>query len=276
MTTLSASLAAAFLNTSYAWSIWSKCERVGAHLLRRDPPAGHHLHQGRDGDGVDQPHREGHVLDPHVLHGQLDRDPVHTDVGDGAAGADQRGCGEQGLGEADGLDRNVHTEAVGQAQYVGGGTGPGLDRVGGAELQGLGETELVGVDRDDPRGAPEAGGKDRAESDRARADDGYGVARADSAGQDADFVARGQRVGQEDGLFVGDAFGYRIERGVGVGYAHQLSLGAVDEVSEDPADAADGVAVRGHPALAVLAATAFGDGGDQDAVADGEPAHGVA
>ena len=70
--------------------------------------------------------------------------------------------------------------------------------------------------------------------------------------------------------------GHRVQRGVGVGDADRLGLGAVDQVAEDPADAADGLAVRGHAALAVLAAPALGDGRDEHAVADGEPVDGVA
>jgi hypothetical protein len=64
--------------------------------------------------------------------------------------------------------------------------------------------------------------------------------------------------------------GDRVQRGVGVRNPYRLGLGAVDEVAEDPADPADGLAVRGHALLAVLAAAAFRDGRDQHPVADRE------
>ena len=154
--------------------------------------------------------------------------------------------------------------------------GPDLDGVRGPELQCLLEPELVGVDSDHPRRPPEAGGEDGGEADGSGADHRDGVARAHAAGQDADLVAGGQRVGQEDRLLVRDVLGQVVQRGVRVGHAHGLGLGAVDQVPEDPADAADRLAVGGHVALAVLAASALGDGRHQDPVADLERADGVA
>ena len=65
-------------------------------------------------------------------------------------------------------------------------------------------------------------------------------------------------------------FRHRVQRGVGVGDADRLGLGAVDQVTEDPADAADRLAVRGHAPLAVLQQAALGDGGDEHAVAHAE------
>ena len=47
-------------------------------------------------------------------------------------------------------------------------------------------------------------------------------------------------------------------------------------MAEDPADAADGLAVRGHAALAVLAPSALGDRRHEDPVADVEAADRVA
>ena len=64
--------------------------------------------------------------------------------------------------------------------------------------------------------------------------------------------------------------GDRVQRGVGVRHPDGLGLGAVDQVAEDPADPADGLAVRRHALLAVLAAAAFRDGRDQHAVTDPE------
>ena len=97
-----------------------------------------------------------------------------------------------------------------------------------------------------------------------------------ATGQDPDLVPGGQRVGQEDRLLVRHVLGQVVQRGVRVGHPHGLGLGAVDQVPEDPADAADGLAVRGHVALAVLAPSAARDGRHQDPVADLERADGVA
>ena len=69
---------------------------------------------------------------------------------------------------------------------------------------------------------------------------------------------------------------HRVQRGVGVGDADRFGLGAVDQVAEDPADAADRLAVRGHAALAVLTPAALGDGGDEHAVTDAESLDGIA
>jgi hypothetical protein len=102
------------------------------------------------------------------------------------------------------------------------------------------------------------------------------VAGADLPGEHADLVTRRQRVGQEDRLLVRHAVRHRVQRGVGVRHPHRLGLGAVDEMAEDPADPAHRLAVRRHAPLAVLAAPALGDGGDEHAVADAEPLHRVA
>ena len=141
----------------------------------------------------------------------------------------------------------------------------------GAELDRLGEAELVRVDRDHLRRAPQARRQDRGEADRACADDRDRVAGPHAAREHPDLVAGGQRVGEEDRLLVADALGDGVERGVGVGHPHELGLRAVDEVAEDPADAADGLAVRRHAALAVHAPPALGDRRDQHPVATANP-----
>ncbi len=52
-----------------------------------------------------------------------------------------------------------------------------------------------------------------------------------------------------------DALGQRDEAVVGEGHADELGLRAVNEVAEDPADAAEGLAVGGQAGLAVVAAS---------------------
>src|SRR6266699_541056 len=80
--------------------------------------------------------------------------------GPGAARADQGRGRQQGLGVADRLDRHVDADAAGQFQHVGCGGVAGFHRVGRAEVPRLVQPELVRVDRDDPGGAPQAGGQD--------------------------------------------------------------------------------------------------------------------
>src|SRR6185369_16380737 len=183
---------------------------------------------------------------------------------------------QQGFGVADRLDRHVDADAVGQGQDVGGGVVAGFHGVGGAEIPRHVQPELVRVDRDDPGGTPQPGGQDGGQAHRAGADHRDGVAGTDLPGENAHLVAGRQRVGEEDGLLVGDVGRDRVQRGVGVGDADRFGLGAVDQVAEDPADAADRLAVRGHAALAVLALAALGDGGDEHAVTDAESLDGVA
>jgi hypothetical protein len=82
-----------------------------------------------------------------------------TPMGDGAARADQGRGGQQRLGVADGLDRDVDAHAAGQLQDVGGGVVPGFHGVGGAELQGLSSRnffESTAMTRE----APQACGQD--------------------------------------------------------------------------------------------------------------------
>ncbi len=86
----------------------------------------------------------------------------------------------------------------------------------------------------------QSGGHDGGQPDRARADHGDRVAGDDPTVADAYLVAGGQDVGEEEQLLVREYLGHRVHAGLGVGHAHVLGLGAVDEVPEDPPYAADG------------------------------------
>ena len=72
--------------------------------------------------------------------------------------------------------------------------------------------------------------------------------------EDADLVAGGQDVGQHQDLLVGDAGRHRVGRRVGERDPDVLGLGAVDLVAEDPAAAAEALAVAALPAEAARAA----------------------
>ena len=120
----------------------------------------------------------------------------------------------------------------------------------GPQLLGDVQPVLVEVDRDDLRGAVEAGGGDDGETDRPGADDGDGVARLDPPVLDADLEARREDVGEQHRRVVGHTVGQPVERVVRERDPDQLGLGAVDEVAEDPADprgALVGQAVRRVP-----------------------------
>ena len=133
------------------------------------------------------------------------------------------------------------------------------------------EPVRVEVQRDDPRGAVQAGGHHRCQTDRAGADHGDDVAGLDPSVPDADLEAGRQDVGEHHRGLVGDAGGDLVDRVVGERDPHQLGLGAVDEVSEDPADATRallGQAVGVQALVAVGAGTAGADAGDDHPVAD--------
>ena len=64
-----------------------------------------------------------------------------------------------------------------------------------------------------------------------------------------------------------------MNRSLCVGNAHVLSLGAVNHVTENPADTTNGLAVRRLVRLTVGALTAAGHGGNDNAVADLQISH---
>ena len=64
-----------------------------------------------------------------------------------------------------------------------------------------------------------------------------------------------------------------MDRGLCVGNTHVLCLGAVNHVTENPADTTNGLAVRRLVRLTVGALTAAGHSGDDDAVADLQVSH---
>ena len=225
------------------------------------------LEQRRGGVGVDQPGGDGHVLDPQVLEVQRGRLAVDADVGDVPAGPHQRGGQLEGGRHADGLDGDVGAEPVGQL---------GDDRRGvlavvvdddvGAEALGGVEPAVGLVDGDDVGGAEEPGAHDGGQPDRPGAHDRDDVARAHVPVEDADLVAGGQDVGEHQQLLVGHAVGSEVGGGVGERHPDLLGLRAVDQVAEDPAAAAEALAVAALPAEA--AGAAGGDAGHEHAVAD--------
>src|SRR5205085_1565774 len=101
---------------------------------------------------------------------------------------------------------------------------------------------------------------------RAGTDDGDDIAWADLAVEDADLVAGGQDVGEHQQFLVADAGRYGVGGVVGERDADVLGLGAVDGVAEDPAAAADALAVAGLAAEPAPSARAHA--GHQHPIAD--------
>ena len=164
---------------------------------------------------------------------------MHAHVGHRAAGTHHLGAGRERVRDADRLDGHVDAEAVGHRHDL---LQPvrvaAVHGVGGTEPEGLLEPVGVEVERDHPRRAVQAGGHHRGQADRADADDGDHVTGLDPAVADPDLEAGGQDVGEHHGGIVGDALGHLVEGVVRERDPHVLRLGAVDEVAEDPADAA--------------------------------------
>lgn len=113
-------------------------------------------------------------------------------------------------------------------------------------------------------GGVELGGQQYGHADGARADNSHRIARLDIPILDADFVAGGQDVAQQDGDFVVNCLGDLVEAVVGMRDADVFGLHAIDHVTQDPpAVAAMGVKLL----LAVVARAARSDAGNQDLVA---------
>jgi hypothetical protein len=103
-------------------------------------------------------------------------------------------------------------------------------------------------------GAEEPGAHDGRQTDRTRSHHGDHVTRPYAPVEDPDLVARGQDVGQHEDLLVGGTRRDLVGGRVGEGDAHVLGLGAVGGVAEDPAAAAEALAVAAFPAEAARAA----------------------
>ena len=193
---------------------------------------------------VDEAGRDRDVADPQVLEVQRGRFAVHADVGDVTAGTGQRGRQLERRRDTDGLDGDVGPEAVGQVahdrQRV---LSTVVDRDVGAELLGGLEPAVGEIDRDDVTGAEQPGAHDRGQADRPGPDHGDHVAGLHVTVEDADLVPGGEDVGEHEHLLVGHTVGDTVGRRVGERHPHVLRLGAVDLVAEDPAAAAEALAV---------------------------------
>ena len=185
-----------------------------------------------------------------------------------AAGADDAGAEIERRRDADRLHRDVDARAAGDLHDLGLGVLAADHGVGGAEAR------LACLSRDSAvstamiRPAPAIAAVIIAASPTGPAPTTAIVSPGrDAAVLDADLVARREDVGEEEDLLVADALGHEVHRRLGERDARVLGLHAVDQVAEDPADPADGLAVGGHPGLARPAAPARGDRGHEHPVA---------
>ena len=134
---------------------------------------GEHPHQHRCSRRVDQARRDSDVAVPQVFEMQRCGAAVHADVGDVAAGADDRRRQFEGRGNADGLDRHVGAASAGHGfDDVEGVLASVVDGDVRAEQLGRGEPAVGLVDRHDGCRAEQARTDDCRDADRSCADDG--------------------------------------------------------------------------------------------------------
>jgi hypothetical protein len=170
----------ALANTSYASSVSPSSKRCVANTVGSSLPSTISCSSLGGGIGVDRTGRDRDVLDPELLEVQRRRAAVDADVRNPASWADELGAELERCGDADGFDRNVGAEPIGQLEHARGCVlAAVVDRHIRADADRLGESRGLEVDRDDPSGRIELRRQDRGESDRAGADDRDRVTRSD-------------------------------------------------------------------------------------------------
>ena len=201
--------------------------------------------------------------------------PVYPDIGDHAAGPHHPGTDVERGRDPDRLDRHIGAQSiVGQRHDLLLSVAVGrVDRDVGTEAQRMLAPGVGGLQCDDLGRAGQRRGLDRGQAHRSRADDHHDISRLDPAVLDPHLVAGRQDVGQEDHPLVGDALGHLVHARLRERNPRVLGLGAVDQVTEYPSDAAGGLAVTRHRPLAIGAAPAGCDRRHQHPVTLGEAVH---
>src|SRR6478672_725580 len=235
--------------------------------------AGHQAGQRRRRIGVNEPGSDGQVLDPDVFQVQCHRRAVHADVGDMASWTDQRYRQFERLRNSDGLHRHIGTEPAGDVvDHRRGVFAFVVDHNVGTELARRIEPGIDPIDRHNVAGGEQLRGEDSRQPDGSGTDDRDDICRTHRSVEHADLVGGWQDIGQHQHLLVADAVGNLVRRTVGERYPDVFGLRAVDQVAEDPATAAQALAVCGLPAIP--AATAGRDARDKHPVTDCHPLQG--
>ena len=143
-----------------------------------------------------------------------------------------------------------------------GSLGPVVDGHVGPKALGGVQSGVGEIDGHDLARREQVRPHDGGESDRSRADHGDGVARLDLTVEHAHLVGRREDVSQHQDVLVRHPGGDEVGRRVGEGHPHELRLGSVDQVAEDPPAASQALPVAAFPAETTESTSR--DAGNQD------------
>src|SRR5437899_6880509 len=183
-------------------------ETVGTEWLWVEPPLGHQLQKSRRRMGIDQPGRDGDVLDPKRLEMQGCWMTMDPDIGHAASRPYKLRAQLERLRNSDRFDGDVSPQPVAQSFHH-------LHRVFRCAVDGDIRTErrpstfearVSDVDRYDLARTEEPGRHHGRETDRACADHHDDIAGADVAVQHTYLEASRNDVGDEEHLLVAQPF----------------------------------------------------------------------
>jgi len=242
-----------------------QCKVMRDELLRPEPAGHDGLEQQRRGHRVNEPRRDGDVMRPEFFEAQSHARAMHADVGDVAAGTDDFLAEAERGRNADRFDGDIHAFAAGHGHDFFDGFAIGaVDHRGRAKFFGDFKTVVIQINDDEIRRSKKLRRQQRRQSDGPGSDDGHRVTGFDAAIEHAAFVAGRQNVAQHHHRVLVRIFGNKIKACVGKGNADELRLRAVNRVAQNPAAL---LAMRRHPAPAILALPARRDARNQNAVA---------
>lgn len=247
-------------------------EVVSDELHRIELLAAHALHQTADTLLATGTQREEHMVISktcsEAVQGEFEVCGVNTEGTHSASSLDgPQAILESGL-SAQSFHGNIHLAAMGEF----GNLGQWIlllevDGVRGSELLSHGQTDRIGVDRDDGGGTREPGGGGGTETDGALSVNGHGVSNL-GVGVLNSTETSGHDITAHDHLLVSEIIWDlgRIE--FGIGNQEILSLATINGVSEAPAAHESAATLRGETLLAVVAVAARGDGWNANAISD--------
>ena len=201
-TTLSASLAPASANTSYAPMASLEREAVCGQDRRVESAFGDQLYQLRNCGRVDEPGGDRHIPDPELLEVKRRADGRGLPCSPSGRRDGRVRHELEGLRHADCLDRDVGAEAAGQLHHpLDCVLSAIVDRRSAPNWMARGEPAPE-VDRDDPSRRIQLRSQNGGQSDRPGPDDCDRVARWHAPVEDANLVRGRKDVGEEQDLFV--------------------------------------------------------------------------